>query len=181
MAQISTWTSSRLTPAPHDPFDQLGGHDIQWLQEQYPLTMHGDDLRAHCDVADFQLNRSTLAKSGLPRGVIVNGSGNPVGGDSTVACFSNCGRYAYPVPPDKDCNENAAGAAGALCYRWKAFCLGDPSKYGPKPDGPGTCSSDSDCPVAGACWDLKDPMNPIDHTCQGRAFVALNKCATEYG
>ena len=166
-----------LNASAHDPFDVLGGHDIQWLAEQYPLTTHGDDLRGHCAVEDFQLSRLKLANSGLPRGVIVDKAGIPEGGDSTVACFSNCGRYAYPVPPDLHCDENAPGAAGALCFRWKALCLGDPSKYGPAPDGPGKCRSDTDCPVAGACWDLvNDPSNPIDHTCQGRAFVKENKC-----
>ncbi len=157
-----------LNASAHDPFDVLGGHDIQWLAEQYPLTNHGDDLRAHCDVADFQLTRLKLAKGGLPRGVIVDKAGNPEGGNSTVACFSNCGRYAYPVPPEDTCNENAPGAAGALCFRWKSFCLGDPSKYGQK------CKVDSDCPVSGACWD--NPGSALDHTCQGRAFVKEHMC-----
>ena len=35
-----------LKSSPHDPFDALGGHDIQWLAEQYPLSQAGQDLRA---------------------------------------------------------------------------------------------------------------------------------------
>lgn len=167
--------------SPHDPFDKDGGHDIQWLAEQYPLTIHGEDLRsdANCNVADFRLRRSALA-TGKPYGfVIVNGARNPVGGDSTVACFSNCGRYAYPTPPDKGCDETK----DARCFRWKAVCLGDPSKYGtnqPK------CTRDSDCQVAAACWDQHDPSSSVDHTCQGRAFVKKppcpgNVCTYPYG
>jgi hypothetical protein len=65
---------------PHDPFDipnsgpQEGqmGHDIQWLAEQYPLTMHDQDVRADCNPASFQLLRSTLATSNPYGFVILN-------------------------------------------------------------------------------------------------------------
>jgi Thaumatin family len=157
----------------HDPFDTppnchdqpsgCTGHDIQWLAEQYPLTAHGQDPRAdaNCSPANFRLMRSTLT-TGKPYGfVIADKSGQPVGGDNTVACFSNCGEYAFPTPPALGCDETK----DARCFRWKSFCLGDPSKYGQK------CNSDADCPVAGACWDQHDPTSPIDHTCQGRAFI----------
>jgi hypothetical protein len=30
--------------------------------------------------------------------------------------------------------------------------------------------------VGGACWDLKDPSSPLDHTCQGRAFIKNATC-----
>ena len=45
--------------SPHNPFDALGGHDIQWLAENYPLTKHGEDLRNQCPSA-FALRRSDL-------------------------------------------------------------------------------------------------------------------------
>src|SRR5262249_40933499 len=54
------------------------------------------------------------------------------------------------------------------CYFWKTFCLGDPSLYGQ------TCTQDSDCPVNGACWDLKDGVHP--KTCAGRAFIKHPPC-----
>jgi len=159
-----------LGGAPHDPFDALGGHDIQWLAEQYPLTVHGQDMRAgaNCNLGGFQLLRSFLA-TGKPYGfVILDSSGKPLNGDSTVACFSNCGRYAFPKPPPEHCAEDANNPDGTLCYRWKAFCLGDPSKYG-KP-----CMTDKDCPVAGACWN--NPGSALNNTCQGRAFIKNSMC-----
>jgi hypothetical protein len=149
-----------------DPYDVLGGHDIQWLAQQYPLTTHGADVRASCSPAGFQLRRSTLTKGDYAF-VIVDKDGQPVGGDSTVACFSNCGKYAFPTPPDKGCDDSDKNSN---CYRWKAFCLGDPSKYGPKLK----CKTDSDCPVAGACWDLKNPSSDLNLTCEGRGFIKDN-------
>jgi Thaumatin family len=162
---------------PHDPFDKPPsgpdegkmGHDIQWLAEQYPLTAHGQDVRASCAPAPFQLTRSTLT-TGNPIGfVYVNKDGAPIDTDgtvdnSTVACFSNCGRYAFPVPPLINCTPTP----GSLCYYWKSFCLGDPSQYGQP------CQTDSDCPVNGACWD--NPGSTLNHTCQGRAFVKNQAC-----
>ena len=171
---------------PNDPFDtpprchngppgQCKGHDIQWLAEQYPLTIHGKDVRAdaNCNPADFRLRRSILT-TGKPYGfVILDNTGKPQGGDSTVACFSNCARYAFPTPPDKSCNENSDDpSVNPRCFRWKTFCLGDPSKYGVNKDGiTKKCTSDDDCAVAGACWDEHDRSSSIDHTCQGRAFI----------
>jgi hypothetical protein len=150
----------------HDPFDTNGPgkapHDIQWLNEQYPLTTHGQDARTTCP-ATFQLTRSDLT-TGNPYGfVYVNKSGQPINNqgnvdNSVVACFSNCGKYEYPSPPDKGCTATP----GSDCYYWKSFCLGDPSQYGQ------TCPKDG-CPVNGACWN--NPGSALDNTCQGRAFV----------
>ena len=103
---------------PHDPFDTPPdwslpknppkGHDIQWLAEQYPLTVHGQDLRndAACNVATglkgccppaFRLKRSTLT-TGNPFGfVIVDKPGHPVGGDSTVACSRIAPNMSSPL------------------------------------------------------------------------------------
>ena len=169
---------------PHDPFDippnwslpnnPPKGHDIQWLAEQYPLTVHGQDLRndAACNVATglkgccppaFRLKRSTLT-TGNPFGfVIVDKPGHPVGGDSTVACFSNCAKYEFPSAPKIGCDESDPN-----CLNWEAFCLGDPSKYGQ------ACTKDSDCEVGGSCWD--NPGSAFDHTCQGRAFIKAKTC-----
>ncbi|MDO8430828.1 MAG: thaumatin family protein [Candidatus Binatus sp.] len=154
-----------LGGSPKDPFDAQGGHDIGWLAENYPLSQHGKDLRAagKCD-PDFRLKRSDLT-TGLYAFVIVANDRKPKGGDGTVACFSNCARYAYPTPPDKSCD---ASDRDSKCYKWKAFCLGDPTQYGQK------CTKDSDCPVAGSCWD--NPGSKLDHTCQGRAFIKKNTC-----
>lgn len=159
-----------LNGSPHDPFDALGGHDIQWLAEQYPLSKAGQDLRASGQCLDtFRLKRSDLT-SGTRAYVIVDNDGKPLGGDSTVACFSNCAKYAYPAPPPENCDDSDHNSQ---CYLWKAFCLGDPSQYGP---AKGKCAQNSDCPVGGACWDLKDPSSPLDHTCQGRAFIKKATC-----
>lgn len=159
-----------LNASAHDPFDQLGGHDIQWLAEQYPLSKSGQDLRAPGQCLDtFRLKRSDLT-SGTRAFVIVDNNGQPLGGDATVACFSNCARYAYPAPPPINCDDSDHNSQ---CYLWKAFCLGDPSQYGP---ARGKCTQNSDCPVGGACWDLKDPTSPLDHTCQGRAFIKNATC-----
>jgi hypothetical protein len=152
-----------------DPYDIPNqSHDAQWLAQQYPLTKHGADLRATCPAGDFQLTRVDLT-TGDPYGfVIVGSNGQPVGGNSTVACFSNCGRYAYPAPPDEHCDDTNHDSR---CYRWKAFCLGDPSKYGKTLKcGPGDPYFNK-CPVAGACWNLKAPASPLNDTCEGRGFV----------
>ena len=151
----------------HDPFDiDKTSHDIQWLAEQYPLTIHGQDLwaNANCDLAAFRLTRKILS-TGKPYGFVpIDINGQPIGGDHTVACFSNCARYAFPTPPKETCNENF----DPLCFRWKALCLGDPSKYG------GKCKTDADCPVLGACWD--NPGSKLNMTCQGRAFIKNASC-----
>ena len=165
---------------PHDPFDRPPsrsnegemGHDIQWLAERYPLTMHHQDLRADCNPAEFQLRRSTLATSNPYGLVILDDNKQVVGGDYTVACVSNCGRYEFPAPPPVGCD---AGDKTSPCYFWKSFCLGDPSQYGPTHP----CSTDSDCPVNGACWN--NPGSALDHTCQGRAFVENTQCLPPSG
>ena len=98
--------------------------------------------------------------------VIEGDTGKPVGGDSTVACFSNCGKYKFPIEPKQDCN-----ISDPTCYNWKTFCAGDPSQY--FPNNPAKCEKDSDCPVNGACW--INPGSETDHRCVLRAFVANNQ------
>lgn len=155
----------------HDPFDVEGGHDLQWINEQYPLSKHGDDMRAdnRCIEDNFRLKRSMLT-DGKPYGFVMveekGGKDVPLGGDATVACFSNCGRYAFPAPPKETCDHSDKTS---LCYRWKVLCLGDPSQY--YATRKTKCQSDSDCPVLGACWDLKDPSSAQNLTCNGRGFL----------
>jgi hypothetical protein len=156
---------------PADPFDAGGGHDIQWLAENYPLTVHGDDMRAanRC-IEGFRLLRSDLT-TGNPYGFVIEGDdGTPLGGDATVACFSNCARYAFPTPPAVGCDDSDHTSA---CYLWKTFCLGDPSLYGKK------CTTDADCPVGGACWNEHDTSSKVNLTCQGRAFIKNKTCPTD--
>jgi hypothetical protein len=158
--------------SPHDPFDQLGGHDIQWLVEQYPLTRHGADLRGRC-LPGFALKRSDLMEAASARAkgvygfVIMDDQRQPQGGDSTVACFSNCANYAFPLAPAADCADTDAN-----CYRWKAFCLNAPaSTYTKK------CGTDADCAYGTGCW--VNPGSKVDHTCQGRAFIKAQTCSAD--
>ena len=111
-----------LNASAHDPFDTPPGcvpgsptsvgHDIQWLAEQYPLTTHGADLRAKCDVADFQLKRSTLAKSGLPRGVIVNKAGSRRRGGRHGGLFLELREICVPDTARQGLQRKRVGGRG---------------------------------------------------------------------
>ena len=77
-----------------------------------PLSVHGQDLRADANcLPDFRLKRSDL--TGIPKPpfnqkvfgyVIIDDSGQPQGGDRTVACFNNCGKYKFPLEPLPTCD-----------------------------------------------------------------------------
>jgi hypothetical protein len=156
----------------HDPFDALGGHDIQWLAEQYPLTQHREDLRNRC-TPSFELKRSDLMETPTARGkgiyglVIMNDLRRPLGGDRTIACFSNCANYAFPLAPAANCSDSDPD-----CYRWKVFCLNAPaSTYTKK------CSTDANCDYKTGCW--INPRSSVDHTCQGRAFIKSQTCPSD--
>jgi hypothetical protein len=117
--------------------DPLQPFDDKWLlgvapAMNYPLTVHEQDLRSNC-LASFQLKRSDLLPTltakgkGLISFVIMDDNQNPLGGDRVIACFSNCGRYAFPdVPPGgPNCPDS-----DPTCFNWKSFCLtADPSTY----------------------------------------------------
>jgi hypothetical protein len=158
--------------SPHDPFDTSEGHDIQWLMEQYPLTKHGEDLRNRC-LATFALKRSDLMEvptaraKGIYGFVIMNDLRQPQGGDSTVACFSNCANYAFPLAPSASCSDTDPN-----CYRWKAFCLNAPASTYTK-----TCSTDADCAYGTGCW--INPGSKVNNTCQGRAFIKNQTCPSD--
>jgi hypothetical protein len=152
-----------------------------WLAENYPLTKHGQDLRNQC-LDSFALKRSELM--GVPHSkgwpslgyVIMDDNGQPKGGDSTVGCFSNCGRYEFPTNPGFDCDPNV----NPLCKFWKVFC----TVQRPPPSPPvygGKCNTDADCATAqlSACWDLHDPKSPLNKTCQPRAFIKNQTCSPD--
>jgi len=167
-----------LGGSPLDPFDALPNHHtLNWLNYVGPLSKHGQDLRddSACPPA-FRLTRSQLTSKGqfgsIYGFVILGDNGQPVGGDGTVSCFSNCGKYKFPVEPLINCD-----ISDPRCYNWKTFCAGDPSLYRQK------CQTDEDCQrlagVHAACWDQHDPKSPVDHTCQLRAFNAEPDCPPE--
>ncbi len=142
-----------------------------------PMSVHGDDLRAddRCPAA-FRLKRSELTTQGPYAKeygfVILDDNGQPQGGDGTVACFSNCGKYKFPTEPLKACD-----ISDPTCYNWKTFCAGDPSQY--YPTNKTMCSTDADCPVNGACW--VNPGSETDHRCVLRGFVhnAQGNCSPD--
>ncbi len=134
--------------------------DPHWLD--HSLTTCGGDLRdaAICP-APFALTRKEL-------GSFIQGSG---GGDDIVACFSNCGRYKYPLEPALDCNPDPA--VDPRCFLWKSFCcafpVGAPSPYGV------SCSDPMQCTQSGGCWDNGDGMS----VCACRAFNQNADCPAD--
>jgi hypothetical protein len=157
-----------------DAEDPGAPQNIFWLTNSRvtppnsPMAIYGDDLRAddQCP-AGFRLRRSDLTTKGRYSSnygyVILDENGQPQGGDGTVACFSNCGRYKFPTEPARDCD-----ISDPTCYNWKTFCAGDPTQY--YPTNQTMCTQDSDCPVNGACW--VNPGSETDHRCVLRGFVS---------
>ncbi|MGH6838770.1 MAG: thaumatin family protein [Methylocella sp.] len=166
-----------IQPVGGSTTNPLNAKDPQWLAQNYPLTVHGADLRTQgpglgqCRLA-FLLRRSELTGFTSPPGqalfafVIVTNTGLPLGGEGLVACFSNCGRYEFPTVPAPDCNDSDAN-----CHLWKTFCLNAPAAAYGKP-----CSTDKDCFYNGidygiACWN-----NGSRQTCEGRGFIKNASC-----
>jgi len=94
-----------------DASDPGDPQNIFWLTQpagflpNSPMSVYGDDLRANdrCPEA-FRLKRSQLTSTGMYGtvfGYVIqeNISGKPEGEDGTVACFSNCGKYKFPLEP----------------------------------------------------------------------------------
>jgi hypothetical protein len=161
------------------PTDPVNPGSAFWLVENSPLTKYGQDLRNQC-LASFTLKRSDLMGTPTGKGfptfgyVIMGDNGQPVGGDNTVACFSNCGRYEYPATPGFNCDPTDHTSR---CFLWKVFC----TVQLPPPATPvygGKCNTDADCAAAqlSACWDLHDPKSPLNKTCQPRAFIKNQTC-----
>ena len=165
-----------VEPVDGSLIDPTAPDNALWLKYNYPLVVHGGDLRAasSCSGAngDFLLKRSDIDKSKDPLGhtkygyVIADENGNPVMplGDNALACFTNCGKFEYPDTPAKDCDPSKDGN----CYAWKTFCAGDPDLYGK------TCTSDAECITKGSnvhasCWKNTDP-DQKSGTCSLRSF-----------
>jgi hypothetical protein len=170
--------------------------DPQWLAQNYPLTVHGADLRTpgqglgQCS-PKFQLKRSDLTGFTTPPTppgqapyayVIVDSNGVPQNppGDAVVACFSNCGRYEFPSVPSANCNDSDPN-----CYLWKTFCLNAPAAaYGK------SCKNDNDCYYQGTNYGISCFFNQgpgaQNGTCSGRGFIKnktcpANVCTFPYG
>jgi hypothetical protein len=130
----------------------------------------------------FQLKRSDLTGVTTPPTppgqalyafVIADADGTPQdpAGDSTVGCFSNCGRYEFPNAPAADCSDTNADSA---CFLHQAFCLylpADAGVYGK------SCQTEADCYYNGvnygiACWDNGNGK-PV---CSGRGFIKNASC-----
>jgi hypothetical protein len=146
-----------------------------WLgPANLPLTECGGDLRANCP-EPFQLRRTQLT-------FFIQGT---AGADDVVGCFSNCGQYKFqgqltgacvepyrcPGEPPEDCDES-----DPICHNWKAFCcavpIGDPDHiYGRM------CTSNTDCPQEGSCWNNIPPgAPPMPSTCACRGFIKQATC-----
>jgi len=170
-----------IAPRGGDDLNPLNPKDFHWLKWNYPLTVHGSDLRSmgKCSTpsaGSFAVKRSDIdqTKSVEPNYpllgyVIVDSNGNPTmpSGDNSLACLSNCGRYKFPVEVGKTgCNPNTDGN----CYAWTTFCAGNESvQYGQQ------CMTDADCLQFNggvnyhiACFKKQGPNGP--GTCELRAF-----------
>ena len=144
------------------------------------MSVYGDDLRANdrCPEA-FRLKRSQLTSTGdygtVFGYVIEENNGKPEGGDGTVACFSNCGKYKFPLEPQFEPGTTICKSPTdpTTCSNWKTFCAPTGELYGQK-----NCKTDADCEKHGvhaACW--INPGSEVDHTCQLRAFNQAKQCA----
>lgn len=157
--------------------------DQHWLMYNYPLTVHGADLRSNnpatnqsCMDANgnsFILKRSDIDKdpTGTYGFVITDANGNPVmpPGDNPLACFSNCGKYEFPKTPVKGgaCDPNNPN--DPQCFPWLTYCAGNPGLYGQQ------CQTDQDCVLSGqpnvyaSCYRNTNPDQQYG-TCALRAF-----------
>src|SRR5215831_13299696 len=179
MARALPWTSRRsaaMLPTLVPP------QDIFWLTQpasfpqNSPMAVYGDDLRAdnRCPAA-FQLKRSQLTSTGdygTVFGYVIEGDNHkPEGGDGMVACFSNCGKYKFPLEPqfEPGTTNCKSPTDPTTCSNWKTFCAPTGELYGQ------SCNTDADCEKYGvhaACW--INPGSEVDHTCQLRAFNQAN-------
>jgi hypothetical protein len=196
---IDVYPRNALTRNPTD------AKDWHWLAYNWPLTVHGEDLRetGRCETASggdsFRLLRSdTLTYPGgmqnypLLGYVIVDGNGDPTmpKGNNVLACFSNCGVNEFPKAPLSGCDlQNDQN-----CYTWTTFCAGNSSiKYAKACQtgiGDGTqCNTDSDCLKCNpgdpnlyiACFKNAGP-NQLGE-CQLRAFYqgSVSQCNNRMG
>ena len=170
--------------------------DQHWLMYNYPLTVHGADLRANdpktnqsCTDANgnsFILKRSDIDK--LPTGtygfVIEDQNGNLTPpGDYPMACFTNCGKYEFPMTPVKGANCDPNNPNDPGCYPWWIYCAGNGSLYYPTNNV--KCQTDQDCVVKGqptvyaSCYKNTSPSQQTGF-CALRAFyqTPTKQCPT---
>jgi len=170
--------------------------DQHWLMYNYPLTVHGADLRANdpkanqsCSDANgnsFILKRSDIDK--LPPGtygfVIEDQNGNLMPpGDYPMACFTNCGKYEFPNTPANGANCNPNNPNDPGCYPWWVYCAGNASLYYPTNNV--MCKTDQDCVVKGqptvyaSCYKNTSPSQSTGF-CALRAFyqTPTKQCPT---
>jgi hypothetical protein len=171
-----------VSPKGGDDLDPQNSKNWHWLKWDYPLTVHGADLRepGNCALTSdntFKIFRADIDKtisSGSPGYpllgyVIVDGSGNPTmpTGNNALSCLSNCGKYKFPLEVAKPgCNP----VTDSNCYFWDTFCAGDPGiQYGQQ------CNTDADCLKYNngvnyhiACFKKAGPNQP--GTCELRGF-----------
>ncbi len=184
-----------ISPRGGDDKNPLNPVDFHWLNWNYPLTVHGADLRepgncAGSATGTFKLTRSEVdmtVDSQNPNYplfgyVIVDGKGNPTmpNGNWILACLSNCGRYKFPVEAGElGCNATT----DPNCYFWDTFCAANPDiTYGQ------SCQTDADCVNYNggidyhiACFRNSGPNHPGE--CEIRGFFnnSVANCNGEAG
>ena len=113
------------------------------------LCNQGQDLRdPNICPPEFRLENTDLK------------SHNPSMPQTTTACFSNCGKWAYlkgMAGPDVKCDVNKPEPIPEneiMCQNWRKYCCQSPSSGKP-------CKTDGDCQFSEACW---------NGSCQCRPF-----------
>ena len=143
-----------VSPKGGSPTDPVNKNDWHWLNWNYPLTVHGADLRepGNCQISSTntaKLFRSDIDKTKGPREnyplfgyVIVDGNGAPAmpTGNNALSCQSNCARYKFPIETgQKDCDtKNDEG-----CYFWTTLCAGNEAIKYEKNCFTGKCPTDN--------------------------------------
>ena len=134
------------------PRNPKAPEDVFWCQTHNAVA--GADLRAACPEA-FQLKRSQLSS-------YIQGSE-----DRVVACFSNCGKYKYPLEPPPNCTD----ATDPRCSAWKQYCCtAGPAEYTK------TCNTDADCSFGDGCLPLVTKQGRPEKVCQCRGWVREPPC-----
>jgi hypothetical protein len=127
--------------------------DIFWCV--FPNSVATLDPRsaARC-TTDFQLKRSALHQ------YIIGDEDYP------VACFSNCGKYKFPLEPPQNCTDGT----DARCSAWKRYCCtAGPAEYNKD------CLTDADCEFGNACFAFEIDGQPVQK-CTCRGWVITQPC-----
>jgi hypothetical protein len=129
-----------VVPGPHSPTRPGSPTDQFWCRSS--LCNYNMDLRTHCP-PNFLLTNEDLTTH------------NPSDPVTKIACFSNCGKYEYPVAPAPTCLDS-----DSQCKNWREYCC-QASTYGQP------CKTDENCTDGGACW---------NGTCQCKAYYSNPPC-----